>query len=143
MKHYCPPLRSAPTMWAFQHNFRPKKGQGIQHQKRGFDKFLGVFTSANKRAVRYARKRRQSQISDFLKGDPKMQTNAHRHEQMRTNTSGREITEFFCAPPFSDVSKPMVCQTYGLQAGRLSRKRRKSQKRRKRRRRLRQLQTRS
>ena len=35
----------------------------------------------------------------------------------------------------------MVCQTYGLHAGRLSRERRKSRKRRKRRRQLRQLQT--
>ena len=43
----------------------------------------------------------------------------------------------------SGISKPMVCQTYGLGAGRLSRKRRESRKRRKRRRRRRQLQTRS
>ena len=40
-------------------------------------------------------------------------------------------------PLNSGISKPMVCQTYGLCAGRLSRKRRKSRKRR---RRLRQLQ---
>ena len=44
---------------------------------------------------------------------------------------------------YSGISKPMVCQTYGLHAGRLSRKWRKSRKRRIRRRQLRQLQTRS
>ena len=43
----------------------------------------------------------------------------------------------------SGVSKAMVCQTYGLPAGRLSRKQRKSRKWRKWRRQLRQLQTRS
>ena len=43
---------------------------------------------------------------------------------------------------FSGISIPMVCQTYGLHIGRLSRKRRKPRKRRKRRRQLRQLKTR-
>ena len=57
-----------------------RKGQGIQHPKKGFDKFLGVFTNANKHAARYARKRRQSQIAGFLKGDPK-------RRQTRTDTS--------------------------------------------------------
>ena len=54
-------------------------------------------------------------------------------------TSLFEGCSFF--PYESGISKPMVCQTYGLHAGRLARKPRKSRKRPKRRRQLRQLKT--